>query len=58
MLVVAGAVQFTYDQRLEFGLFDHSKKEDALNAVKRIPYMSGGTATGAAILYTAEKLFK
>ncbi|GAA6214632.1 cochlin [Lates japonicus] len=53
-----GAVQFTYDQRLEFGLFDHSKKEDALNAVKRIPYMSGGTATGAAILYTAEKLFK
>lgn len=53
-----GAVQFTYDQRLEFGLFDHSKKEDNINALKSIPYMSGGTATGAAINYAAQNLFR
>ncbi|XP_068456218.1 cochlin [Clinocottus analis] len=53
-----GAVQFTYDQRLEFSLFDHPTKEDSINALKRIPYMSGGTATGAAISYTAQNLFR
>ncbi|XP_044022643.1 cochlin isoform X2 [Siniperca chuatsi] len=53
-----GAVQFTYDQRLEFGLFDHSTKEEAINALKRIPYMSGGTATGGAISYTTQNLFR
>ncbi|XP_071355221.1 cochlin [Trachinotus anak] len=53
-----GAVQFTYDQRLEFGLSDHSNKEEAINALKRIPYMSGGTATGAAISYTTQRLFR
>ncbi|KAM4625241.1 cochlin [Polymixia lowei] len=53
-----GAVQFTYDQRLEFGLYDHSDKESAINAVRRIPYMSGGTATGEAITYTAKNLFR
>ncbi|XP_060919767.1 cochlin [Labrus mixtus] len=53
-----GAVQFTYDQRLEFGLFDHHNKEDAINALKRIPYMSGGTATGAAINYATQNLFR
>ncbi|XP_029316591.1 cochlin isoform X2 [Cottoperca gobio] len=53
-----GAVQFTYDQRLEFSLFDHSNKEDSINALKRIPYMSGGTATGAAISYTTQNLFR
>nr|XP_029137180.1 cochlin [Labrus bergylta] len=53
-----GAVQFTYDQRLEFGLFDHHNKEDAINALKRIPYMSGGTATGAAITYATQNLFR
>ncbi|CAJ1074864.1 cochlin [Xyrichtys novacula] len=53
-----GAVQFTYDQRLEFGLFDHHNKEDAINALRRIPYMSGGTATGAAITYTTQNLFR
>uniref|UniRef100_A0A8C2XGY0 Cochlin n=1 Tax=Cyclopterus lumpus TaxID=8103 RepID=A0A8C2XGY0_CYCLU len=52
-----GAVQFTYDQRLEFGLFEHSNKEDSIDALKRIPYMSGGTATGAAISYTTQNLF-
>uniref|UniRef100_A0A672HA30 Cochlin n=1 Tax=Salarias fasciatus TaxID=181472 RepID=A0A672HA30_SALFA len=41
-----GAVQFTYDQRLEFGLFDHPNKEDVVSALRRIPYMSGGTSTG------------
>ncbi|KAE8289547.1 Cochlin COCH-5B2 Precursor [Larimichthys crocea] len=53
-----GAVQFTYDQRLEFGLSDHQNKQDALNALKKITYMSGGTATGAAIAYTAQNLFR
>ncbi|KAJ4920042.1 hypothetical protein JOQ06_021959 [Pogonophryne albipinna] len=53
-----GAVQFTYDQRLEFGLFDHSDKDETMNALQRIPYMSGGTATGAAISYTTQNLFR
>uniref|UniRef100_A0A7N8XLU0 Cochlin n=1 Tax=Mastacembelus armatus TaxID=205130 RepID=A0A7N8XLU0_9TELE len=53
-----GAVQFTYEQRLEFGLFDHSNKEDAIAALRRVPYMSGGTATGAAISYTTQNLFR
>ncbi|XP_035024708.1 cochlin isoform X1 [Hippoglossus stenolepis] len=53
-----GAVQFTYEQRLEFGLFDHHDKEEAVNALKRIHYMSGGTSTGEAISYTANKLFR
>uniref|UniRef100_UPI0037E7B532 cochlin n=1 Tax=Semicossyphus pulcher TaxID=241346 RepID=UPI0037E7B532 len=53
-----GAVQFTYDQRLEFSLFDYHNKEDSINALRRIPYMSGGTATGAAITYTTQNLFR
>ncbi|KAK5857874.1 hypothetical protein PBY51_011087 [Eleginops maclovinus] len=53
-----GAVQFTYEQRLEFGLLDHSDKEETMNALNRIPYMSGGTATGAAISYTTQNLFR
>nr|XP_046269292.1 cochlin isoform X2 [Scatophagus argus] len=53
-----GAVQFTYDQRLEFGLYDHSSKDDAINALRRISYMSGGTATGGAISYTTQNLFR
>lgn len=55
---VAGAVQFTYDQRLEFGLSDHVDKEEVVEALKRIPYMSGGTATGGAISYTMQNLFR
>uniref|UniRef100_A0A8D2ZHU0 Cochlin n=1 Tax=Scophthalmus maximus TaxID=52904 RepID=A0A8D2ZHU0_SCOMX len=53
-----GAVQFTYDQRLEFGLSDHVDKEEVVEALKRIPYMSGGTATGGAISYTMQNLFR
>ncbi|XP_042292874.1 cochlin [Thunnus albacares] len=53
-----GAVQFTYDQRLEFGLSEYSNKEDVVTALKRIPYMSGGTATGGAISYTTQNLFR
>ncbi|XP_047466152.1 cochlin [Mugil cephalus] len=53
-----GAVQFTYDQRLEFGLADHPNKEDAISALRRISYMSGGTSTGSAISYTAQNLFR
>ncbi|XP_013877595.1 cochlin [Austrofundulus limnaeus] len=53
-----GAVQFTYDQRLEFGLMDHSSKEDTIGALRRISYMSGGTATGSAITYATQNLFR
>ncbi|XP_032737763.1 vitrin isoform X1 [Lontra canadensis] len=53
-----GAVQYTYEQRLEFGFEDHSTKADILNAIKRVGYWSGGTSTGAAINYALEQLFK
>lgn len=53
-----GAVQFTYDQRLEFGFNDHTRKDEALRALQNIPYLSGGTATGDAITYAVEKLFQ
>ncbi|OCT64764.1 cochlin [Xenopus laevis] len=52
-----GAVQFTYDQRLEFGLHDYSNKDDVLSALRGIPYMSGGTATGDAINFAVRNLF-
>ncbi|XP_071759506.2 vitrin isoform X17 [Centroberyx gerrardi] len=52
-----GAVQYTYEQRLEFAFGQHNNKADLLNAIKRINYWSGGTSTGAAITYTAEQLF-
>lgn len=53
-----GAVQFTYDQRLEFGLYDHPTKEATFKALQDIHYMAGGTATGEAITYTANTLFQ
>ncbi|XP_061677148.1 cochlin isoform X5 [Syngnathoides biaculeatus] len=53
-----GAVQFTYDQRLEFGLSEHGSKEDVVAALKRISYMSGGTATGGGIAYAAQNVFR
>nr|XP_057914305.1 vitrin isoform X3 [Doryrhamphus excisus] len=52
-----GAVQYTYEQRLEFAFGQHNNKAELLNAIKRIDYWSGGTSTGAAITYTAEQLF-
>ncbi|XP_066518324.1 vitrin isoform X2 [Hoplias malabaricus] len=52
-----GAVQYTYEQRLEFAFGQHNTKADVLNAIKRINYWSGGTSTGAAITYAAEQLF-
>ncbi|XP_010891231.2 cochlin isoform X1 [Esox lucius] len=52
-----GAVQFTYDQRIEFNLNDYPEKDNALRALQGISYMSGGTATGEAITYTTQKLF-
>lgn len=55
---VVGAVQFTYEQRLEFGLSDYSNKDDTINALRRISYMSGGTSTGSAISYTTQNLFR
>ncbi|XP_012509290.1 PREDICTED: vitrin isoform X3 [Propithecus coquereli] len=53
-----GAVQYTYEQRLEFGFDKYSSKADVLNAIKRVGYWSGGTSTGAAINYALEQLFK
>ncbi|KAL2083677.1 hypothetical protein ACEWY4_021450 [Coilia grayii] len=52
-----GAVQYTYEQRLEFAFGQYNTKAELLNAIKRINYWSGGTSTGAAITYTAEQLF-
>ncbi|XP_076833905.1 cochlin [Brachyhypopomus gauderio] len=53
-----GAVQFTYDQRMEFGFNENLRKDDALRAIQNIQYMSGGTATGDAITYAVENLFQ
>ncbi|XP_068608273.1 cochlin [Brachionichthys hirsutus] len=53
-----GAVQFTYEQRLEFGMMDHANKDNAINALRRISYMNGGTATGEAITYATKRLFR
>lgn len=52
-----GAVQYTYEQRLEFAFGQYNNKGELLNAIKRINYWSGGTSTGAAITYAAEQLF-
>ncbi|XP_077585767.1 vitrin isoform X2 [Stigmatopora nigra] len=52
-----GAVQYTYEQRLEFTFGQHNTKAELLDAIKRINYWSGGTSTGAAITYAAEQLF-
>ncbi|GAA6103143.1 cochlin [Tachysurus ichikawai] len=53
-----GAIQFTYDQRMEFGFSDFTKKDEALRALQNIPYLSGGTATGDAITFAMENLFQ
>ncbi|XP_005390916.1 PREDICTED: vitrin [Chinchilla lanigera] len=53
-----GAVQYTYEQRLEFGFDKYHTKADVLNAIKSVGYWSGGTSTGAAIHYALEQLFK
>ncbi|XP_061631334.1 cochlin [Phyllopteryx taeniolatus] len=53
-----GAVQFTYDQRLEFDLSEHASKDAAAAALRKIPYMSGGTATGSAITYATRNVFR
>ncbi|XP_041910483.1 vitrin [Arvicola amphibius] len=53
-----GAVQYTYEQRLEFGFDKYSSKNDILSAIKSVGYWSGGTSTGAAIQYALEQLFK
>ncbi|XP_057599632.1 vitrin [Hippopotamus amphibius kiboko] len=53
-----GAVQYTYEQRLEFGFDAYSTKPSVLNALKRVGYWSGGTSTGAAISYALEQLFE
>ncbi|XP_007889508.1 vitrin [Callorhinchus milii] len=52
-----GALQYTYEQRLEFGFGEHNTKEEVIRAIKNIRYWSGGTSTGAAISYASEQLF-
>ena len=52
-----GAVQYTYEQRLEFAFGQYDGKAELLDAIKRINYWSGGTSTGAAITYASEQLF-
>lgn len=52
-----GVVQFTYDQKTEFEFTEYSTKDDLISAVRRISYMSGGTATGDALEYTSKFLF-
>ncbi|KAM9294458.1 cochlin [Gastrophryne carolinensis] len=52
------AVQFTYDQRLEFGLNDYPTKEEVQRALYNIHYMSGGTATGDAINFAVRNVFE
>ncbi|XP_015248712.1 PREDICTED: vitrin isoform X14 [Cyprinodon variegatus] len=52
-----GAVQYTYEQRLEFAFGQYNNKAELLNAIKRINYWSGGTSTGAAITFAADQLF-
>ncbi|XP_061079312.1 vitrin-like [Conger conger] len=52
-----GAVQYTYEQRLEFAMGQHDSKARLLDAIQAIEYWSGGTSTGAAIAYASEQLF-
>ncbi|KAG9339037.1 hypothetical protein JZ751_024232 [Albula glossodonta] len=52
-----GAVQYTYEQRMEFGLGQHNSKAALLSAIRAIEYWSGGTSTGAAIKFASDKLF-
>uniref|UniRef100_A0A8C5QV57 Cochlin n=1 Tax=Leptobrachium leishanense TaxID=445787 RepID=A0A8C5QV57_9ANUR len=53
-----GAIQFTYDQRTEIGLNDFSSKEEVMQALRNVRYMSGGTATGDAINFAVRTLFQ
>ncbi|KAJ8392485.1 hypothetical protein AAFF_G00076100 [Aldrovandia affinis] len=52
-----GAVQYTYEQRLEFSMGQHEGKAQLLSAIRGIEYWSGGTSTGAAIAFASDKLF-
>ncbi|KAG7465621.1 hypothetical protein MATL_G00155460 [Megalops atlanticus] len=52
-----GAVQFTYDQKLELDFSEHLERDEALAAIRAIRYMSGGTATGDAINFAVSNLF-
>ncbi|XP_060708446.1 vitrin isoform X2 [Hemiscyllium ocellatum] len=52
-----GVVQYTYEQRLEFGFDKHSTKEALTTAITDIRYWSGGTSTGEAVSYALKHLF-
>ncbi|KAF7252034.1 Cochlin [Varanus komodoensis] len=51
------AVQFTYDQHIEFSFADYVTKDDVISGLRGIRYMSGGTSTGEAISYTTRNVF-
>ncbi|XP_016042700.2 vitrin [Erinaceus europaeus] len=53
-----GAVQYTYEQRLEFGFQEHPSKAAVLSALRNVGYWSGGTSTGAAIRFALDTLFR
>ncbi|XP_059838177.1 vitrin isoform X2 [Hypanus sabinus] len=52
-----GVVQYTYEQRLEFGFEEHNTRESVVGAVRNVRYWSGGTSTGAAITFASKHLF-
>lgn len=52
-----GLVQYTYEQRLEFGFGAHRSKAAVLRALGAVGYWSGGTSTGAAIRFALRRLF-
>ncbi|XP_072107076.1 vitrin isoform X2 [Mobula birostris] len=52
-----GVVQYTYEQRLEFGFGEHNTRDSVVGAVRNIRYWSGGTSTGAAITFASKHLF-
>lgn len=53
-----GLVQYTYEQRLEFGFDAHRTKAAVLRALGAVGYWSGGTSTGAAISFALQQLFQ
>ncbi|KAM8953803.1 collagen alpha-1(XII) chain [Pelodytes ibericus] len=52
-----GVVQYSSDTRTEFNLNKYYKKNELLEAIKRIPYKGGNTMTGEAIDFLIKNSF-
>ncbi|KAK3532334.1 hypothetical protein QTP86_016040, partial [Hemibagrus guttatus] len=52
-----GLVQYSSSVKQEFPLGMYNNKKDIKEAVKKMPYMEGGTMTGLALWYLVEKSF-